>query len=228
MRVPFKTETDAFRVAVALGLLVGASVVVGLLASRAYGVVLFAAGVAAGVTFELAGRETDRGSALQEAADAPHRHGASGGKRHLLVVTSVKLAGEELRRELAAAGGPGVELDVLAPILASRSHYWASDLDREGEEAHERLEASLAWAAEQGFAAKGEVGDPDPLLAIADELRDFGADEVIVVTHSGERRSWLANRMLGHLARELDVPVREIALGDEQDRSAVLPPSPAE
>ncbi len=228
MRVPFKTETDAFRVAVALGLLVGASVLVGLLASRAYGVVLFAAGVAAGVTFELVGRETDRGSALQEAADAPHRHGASGGKRHLLVVTSVKLAGDELRRELAAAGGPGVELDVLAPILASRSHHWASDLDREGEEAHERLEASLAWAAEQGFAAKGEVGDPDPLLAIEDELRDFGADEVIVVTHSGERRSWLANRMLGHLARELDVPVREIALGDEQDRSAVLPPSPAE
>jgi hypothetical protein len=227
MRVPFKTETDAFRVAVALGLLVGAAVVVGLLASRAYGVVLFAAGVAAGVTFELAGRETDRGSALQEAADAPHRHGASGGKR-LLVVTSVKLAGEDLRRELAAAGGPGVELDVLAPILASRSHYWASDLDREGEEAHERLEASLAWAAEQGFAAKGEVGDPDPLLAIEDELRAFGADEVIVVTHSGERTSWLANRMLGHLARELDVPVREIALGDEQDRSAVLPPSPAE
>jgi hypothetical protein len=228
MRVPFKTETDAFRVAVALGLLVGASALVGLLASRAYGVVVFAAGVAAGITFEVSGRETDRGSALQEAADAPHPHGASGGRRHLLVVTSVELAGEELRRELAAAGGAGVELDVLAPILASRSHYWASDLDREREEAHERLEASLAWAAEQGFAAKGEVGDADPLLAIEDELRDFGADEVIVVTHSGERKSWLANRMLGHLARELDVPVREIALGDDQDRSAVPPPSPAE
>ncbi len=189
--------------------------------------VLFAAGIAAGITFELAGRETGRGSALQEAADAPHLHGASGGTRHVLVVTSVKLAGEELRRELAA-GGAGVELDVLAPILASRSHYWASDLDREREEARERLEASLAWAAEQGFAAKGEVGDADPLLAIEDELRDFGADEVIVVTHSGERTSWLANRMLGHLARELDVPVREIALGGEQDRSALPPPSPAE
>ncbi|MDP9346413.1 MAG: hypothetical protein M3P44_11980 [Actinomycetota bacterium] len=227
MRFPFKTETDAFRVAVALGLVAGASLLVGLLASRAYGVVLFAAGIAAGITFELAGRETGRGSALQEAADAPHLHGASGGTRHVLVVTSVKLAGEELRRELAA-GGAGVELDVLAPILASRSHYWASDLDREREEARERLEASLAWAAEQGFAAKGEVGDADPLLAIEDELRDFGADEVIVVTHSGERTSWLANRMLGHLARELDVPVREIALGGEQDRSALPPPSPAE
>jgi hypothetical protein len=133
MRVPFKTETDAFRVAVALGLVAVASVLVGVLSSRAYGVVLFAAGIAAGVTFELAGREADRGSALREAAHAPHRHGASGGKRHILVVAGVTLAGEELRRELGAAGGAGVELDVLAPILASQSHYWASDDDRERE-----------------------------------------------------------------------------------------------
>ncbi len=211
MRIPFKTETDAFRVAAVLGLVVGASILVGWLSSRAYGVVFFAAGIAAGVTFELAGRETDRRSALREAANAPHPHGASGGKRHILVVAGVTLAGEELRTALAAGGGAGVELDVLAPILASRTHRWASDVDREREEARERLDASLAWAAEQGFAAKGEIGDPDPLVAIEDELRDFGADEVIIVRDPGERRSWLANRMLGHLARELDVPVREIA-----------------
>jgi GABA permease len=215
MRIPFKTESDAFRVAVVLGVVAAAAVLVGWLTSQAYGVVLFAAGIAAGVTFELAGRETDRRSALQQAADAPHRHGASGGKRHILVVASETLAGEELRRELAAAGEAGVELDVLAPILASRSHYWASDLDHERAEARERLEASLAWAAAHGFAAKGEVGDPDPLVAIEDELRDFGADEVIVATHSREHTSWLAKRMLGHLTRELDVPVREVVVGDD-------------
>ncbi len=226
MRLPFKTETDAFRVAVALGLLAGVSVLVGWLASRPYGVVLFAAGIAAGVTFELAGREADRGYALREAAHGPHPHGASGGKRHILVVASEELAGEELARELGAAGGADVELDVLAPILASRSHYWASDVDREREQARARLEASLAWAADHGFAAKGEVADPDPLLAVEDELRDFGADEVIIVMPARERRSWLANRMLGHLARELDVPVREIVVGDEHDRTPT-PPGPS-
>jgi hypothetical protein len=115
---------------------------------------------------------------------------------------------------------------VLAPILASRSHYWASDLDREREEARARLEASLAWAADQGFAAKGEVADPDPLVAVEDELRDFGADEVIIVMPARERTNWLANRMLGHLTRELDVPVREIVIGDEQDRTSAPPASP--
>ena len=69
------------------------------------------------------------------------------------------------------------------------------------------------------FAAKGEVGDPDPLTAIEDELRDFGADEVIIATTSGERTSWLANRMLGHLARELDVPVRQVAVAADEPRT---------
>jgi hypothetical protein len=227
MRVPFKTETDAFRVAVALAFLLAASVLVGLVASRAYGVVLFAAGIAAGVTFELAGREADRGAGLREAAHGPHPHGAGGGKRRILVVASERLGGEQLRAQLAAVGEIGVQLDVLAPILVSRSHYLASDVDRERDEALERLAASLAWAAEHGFAAKGEVADPDTRVAIEDELRDFGADEVIIVRPARERTSWLANRMLGHLARELDIPVREIMIGDEHDLSPARPPSPS-
>jgi GABA permease len=214
MRVPFKTEPDALRVAVALALLAGVSILVGWLASPPYGVVVFAAGLAAGVTFELAGRETDRRSSLREAAHASHPHGAAGETRHILVVASATLSGEDLRREVEAGGGT-VELDVLAPILASRSHYWASDVDREHAEAQERLQASLAWAIGHGFTAKGEVGDADPLIAIEDELRDFGADEVIIVTHPRERARWLANRMVGHLQRELDIPVRQIAIADE-------------
>jgi hypothetical protein len=225
MRLPFKTETDAFRVAIALGLLAGASVLVGLVASRAYGVVVFAAGIAAGMTFELAGREADRRSALRDAAHGPHPHGAATGNRHVLVVAGVELAGDALGKELAAGDASEVQLDVLAPILASRSHFWASDVDDEREQARVRLEASLAWATDQGFAAKGEVADPDPLVAVEDELRDFGADEIVIVMAARERKSWLANRMLGHLARELDVPVREIVVDDEHDHSPT-PPRP--
>jgi hypothetical protein len=227
MRMPFKTESDAFRVAVALGLVGAASILLGVLASRAYGIVLFAAGIAAGVVFELAGRETDRGTALREAADAPHPHGTTRGKHHILVVAGERLAGEELGRKLRAEGGPDVELDVLVPILASRSHQLAGDIDRERDEAQQRLEASLAWATEQGLAATGEVGDSDPLMAIEDELRDFGVDEVVIVRHARERRSWLANRMLGYLTKELAVPVREILVGDEHDRPP-LPSGPSE
>jgi hypothetical protein len=224
MRMPFKTESDAFRVAAALGLVGAASLLLGLLTTRAYGIVLFSAGVAAGVVFELAGRERDRGAELREASHAPHPHGATAGQRHVLVVAGETLAGERLAQELGAGGGVQIELDVLAPILASRSHQLAGDIDRERADAQRRLEDSLAWARKHGFAAKGEVGDEDPLTGIEDELRDFGADEVVIVRHGGERRSWLANRMLGYLARELEMPVREVVVGDEHGRP--LPPHP--
>ena len=130
------------------------------------------------------------------------------------------LHGEELRQQLQPEPGVDLELDVLSPVMASRRHHWAGDVDREREQAQVRLEASLAWARQQGFVAKGEVGDPDAMRAIEDELRDFGADEVIIVTHPSERTTWLANRMLSHLKRQLEVPVREIVMGDEHDRSS--------
>jgi hypothetical protein len=149
---------------------------------------------------------------LRDAAHEEHAHGA----RHVLVVATAELAGEDLRRELMARGG-AVELDVLAPILTSHSHYWASDVDREREEAHRRLERSLAWATAHGFAASGEVGDPDPLTAIEYELRGFEPDEVIVAMPPGEHRSWLANRMLAYLGRELNVPVRDVVVGAPPD-----------
>ena len=91
-----------------------------------------------------------------------------------------------------------------------------------------RLEASLAWAADQGFAARGEVGDADSLTAVEDELRDFGADEVIIVLHPRERTSWLARRMLGHLERELDIPVRQIVVADDGQHSPVPPEAQTE
>jgi hypothetical protein len=226
MRMPFRTEADAFRVAVALASLLALSALVGWLSSRAYGIVLFAAGIAAGITFELAGRRADRRSALFEAAHAQHPEGASGGRRHVLVVAIETLAGEELYDALTTRGVADLELDVLAPVMTSRSHYWASDVDRERAAAQKRLEGSLAWAAARGLAAKGEVGDPDPLVAVEDELRAFGADEVIIAMHPHERTSWLGNRMIGHLERELDVPVREIAVRDDDSRAPR--PSPAD
>ena len=222
MRLPFRTETDALRVVVALALLTALAVLVGWTASRPYGVVVFAAGIAAGVTFELVGREPGPRSTLMEAAHGPHPRGGADGRRHVLIVADETLAGEELARQLTAAGGADVELDVLAPIVAPASHRLASDVDGERREAQERLRTSLAWAEDHGFRARGEVGDTDAMTAIEDELRDFGADEIIIATHARGRTSWLAKRMVAHLQRELDVTVREVFVDDRAQ-----PPMPS-
>jgi hypothetical protein len=95
-------------------------------------------------------------------------------------------------------------------VLVSRTHLAVSDIDRGLDEARTRLERSLAWAREQGIAARGEVGDPSIGTGIEDELRDSGADEVIVVARQAERQTWQERGELERLRRELDVPVRLI------------------
>jgi hypothetical protein len=49
-----------------------------------------------------------------------------------------------------------------------------------------------------------------------DELRDFGADEVIVVTHPSERETWQERGELERLRHELDVPVTHVMVGDHE------------
>jgi hypothetical protein len=99
------------------------------------------------------------------------------------VIANESPSGSELRDQILAGDGERIEVDVLAPVLTSRVHLGVSDIDHELAEAHERSGRSLVWARAQGIVARGEVGDPSPITAFEDELRDFCADEVIVVTH---------------------------------------------
>jgi GABA permease len=102
---------------------------------------------------------------------------------------------------------------VVAPILASRVHYIASDVDAELAEARRRLDTALDWARAEGLRATGKVGDPNAALgAIEDELRLFGADEVIISTHPPGRSNWLETGIVERLRDELDVPVTHVVV----------------
>lgn len=215
MRAPVRSETDAFWVAVGAAAVIGVSLLIGVLATPLAGVVFFAvAFVVAAVAYVVVGRR-DRPAVLHNAARASHPHGARAGTRHVLVIANETLSGSALRERLASANGDRLEVDVLAPVLTSPLHYGVSDIDRELRRARRRLRRSLAWAREQGIDAHGEVGDPSPTTAIEDELRDFGADEVIVVTHPGDSETWQERGELERLRRELDVPVTHVIAGDE-------------
>jgi hypothetical protein len=215
MRAPIRSEPDAFR----LSLLAAAAVVVCLLAGWALappvGVALFAVALAAALVVYLRAPNPDRRRVLQEAAHARHPHGAPAGVRHVLVVANDTLAGEELRERIVGGDGAPVEVDVLAPVLTSPVHLGVTDVDRETRAAQRRLERSLAWARAQRIRARGSVGRTTPELSIEDELRDFGADEVIVVTHPRGRETWQERRELERLQAELDVPVTHLVVGGD-------------
>jgi hypothetical protein len=212
MRPPVRSEVGAFRFTIAGALVVGASVLIGWLAEPVAGLVVFAIAVGSAAIAYVYVARRDRPAVLRQAvSEARPRDGGRAG-RHVLVVANVALAGTELGELIRRRGDEHVEVDVLAPVLASRIHYGASDIDLELADARARLERSLAWARERRIVAWGEVGDPNPTTAIEDELRAFGADELIVVTHPRDRETWQERGELARLRRELDVPVTHVVV----------------
>ena len=214
MRTPIRSEQEAFRFVFASVAVVAVSALVGSLTEPLVGVAVFALAVLLAAIAYLRADNPDRRTVLRDAAHEPHPHGGRAGTRHVLVVANEALAGDQLHERITGAGGERVEVDVLAPVLTSHLHYAVSDVDNELAEARARLDRSLAWARECGIVARGEVGDPSPTTAIEDQLRDFGADEVIVVTHPRERETWQEQGEVERLRRELDVPVTHVMVGD--------------
>jgi len=212
MRLPIRTETEAVRFVFAGCGVIAVSVLLGWLTTPLVGVAFFVVAFVIGAIAYLRAPNPDHRTPFADAETEPHRHGGTRGLRHVVVVANQTLSGDELRRRLTQMGGR-LELDVLAPVLTSHVHYAVSDIDSELAEARRRLDQSLAWARESGFVARGEVGDPNPTTAIEDELRDFGADAVVVVTHPRELETWQEHGELERLQRELQVPVQHVMVG---------------
>jgi hypothetical protein len=200
---PSKPHSYAWPAALRLAVLLAAAVGVSVIASPLAGGVILAVGLVL-----LIGYEVTRPTGLLRAAEqAPHPHG---GRRHVVVVADAPLAGDDLAETITQAAGPNAELDVLAPVLVSHTHYATSDSDAETRAAQTRLDASLEWAAAHGFSARGEVGDDEPATALADELRDFGADAVVIVTNGERRTKWAETRELDRARAELEIPILHV------------------
>ena len=216
-RVPFGSEDGALRFTLGAGLVIGASVFIGWLSAPGAGLAVFAVATLSAALSRLCVTVRDRPAglrrAMSEAALDPAKPQVS---HHVLVVANEALAGAELAELILQHRRVHVEVDVLAPVLASRVHYAVSDIDGELAQARTRLERSLAWAREHKIVARGEVGDPNPTTALEDELRTFGANEVIVVTHPRDRETWQERGELARLRRELDVPVTHVVVRNDR------------
>jgi nucleotide-binding universal stress UspA family protein len=82
---------------------------------------------------------------------------------------------------------------VVAPALNSRLRHWLSDEDDARRSAQARVAAFIERLGERGVHAEGRVGDVDPLLAIADALSMFPADQIVIAARP-ERSTQLVAR----------------------------------
>jgi GABA permease len=221
MRNPVRSETDAFYVAWGSAFVIGVSVALGALVDPLVGIALFVGAVAGVLAWELATKDPDRRRPLREAA-SQGRRGAEEKRPCVLVIANRTLDSDELRGELRARIANGSDLHVVAPIVTSRVHYIASDVDGELEDARRRLAEAIAWCEGQGIEVSGKVGDPmSAFAAIEDELRAFAADEVLISTYPRGRSNWLETGIVERLRDELEIPVTHIvAEGARADAGA--------
>jgi hypothetical protein len=132
----------------------------------------------------------------------------------VLVVANETVGGKPLREEIrrrAEEHRPSSVL-VVTPALNSPVRHWVSDEDGARARAQERLEVSIARLAEEGVEARGEIGDGDPLQAIEDALRTFGADEIVISTHPEGRSHWLERGVVSGARARFAVPITHVVV----------------
>jgi hypothetical protein len=223
MRLPVQSETDAFRVTYGIAVLIGVSVALGLLISPVWGAAVFTILTLAVLFADLVAKDPERPLPLRAAARAPHPE-ASADIWRILVVANESLEGDDLRAAILGHAKSRPELMVVAPVLVSRTHFVTTDVDGEMDQARERLALTLDWAHTHGLPASGHIGDPmHPMLAVEDDLRRFGPDQVIVATHPAESRNWQEGDLIARLRSELDVPVTQVVVDRAHHHLEIVP-----
>ena len=213
-RNPFRSEAEAYRF---LLLTVGyfALIVVGASIATWLGVVVFVVLTATAVVLWLRSRSNE--PVLRAAVPARSR---AEDERRILVIANETVGGEELLAILRRKSeGVNERVLVVCPALNSQVRTWASDEDGARAAAQQRLDASLARLRQDGVHAQGEVGDGDPLQAIEDALRTFGADEIVISTHPEGRSNWLERNVVGSARDRFDVPITHVVVDLEASAS---------
>jgi hypothetical protein len=142
----------------------------------------------------------------------------SEGRPRILVVANETVEGEELLAELRRlVAGRSADVHVVCPALNSKLRHWTSDEDGARVAAQARLERSLERLRAAGLAASGEVGDADPVQAIEDSLRVFGADDIVLATHPPGRSHWLERGVVDAVRDRFVVPVTHVVVDLERN-----------
>ena len=130
--------------------------------------------------------------------------------RGILVVANRTCPCPALTDEVARRAGDTIDVFIVAPALNSRVRHWVSDVDDAVARARDRLELALADLRKRGVSARGEVGDANPVLAIADALASFPASAIVIATHPPGRSNWLERGLIEKARARFDLPVTHL------------------
>jgi len=213
---PLRSEAEAFRFLIASIGYFGAIVIGSLAGGRWVGLGVFVALTAVVVGWWFRARREER----PQPRTVPRPHAPD--ERRILVIANETVGGHTLRSMILERSlDVREEVLVVTPALNSPLKTWTSDEDEARAAAQARLDTSLAKLAQAGVQARGEVGDGDPLQAIEDALRTFGADEIILSTHPEGRSNWLERGVVSKARERFAVPITHVVVDLEREREEI-------
>jgi nucleotide-binding universal stress UspA family protein len=216
MRNPFRSEAEAYRFVIGTVGYFAAIVIATAVGGRWWGLGVFVV-LSVLVLIWFFRREARE----QPAASAPRLRSAED-ERRILVIANETVAGRALREAIeAAAEGYRANVLVVSPALNSPLKHWASDEDQARAAAEERLRRSIAELERLGISARGEVGDADPVQAIEDALRTFGADVIVISTHPEGRSNWLERGVVTSARERFAVPITHVVVDLDAEAAGV-------
>jgi len=217
---PLRSEAEAYRFLLLTVGYFAAIAIAALAIGKWAGIIVFLALTLAGAAYVVRAR---RHEPPRQAV--PGRRGREN-ERRILVIANETVGGERLRDEInRRSEGYDEQVLVVTPALNSPLRHWASDEDNARVEAQKRLDASLERLRSGGIDARGEVGDAEPLQAMEDALRLFGADEIIISTHPEGRSHWLEKNIVQAARERFAVPITHVVVDLEAEREEVRDPS---
>jgi hypothetical protein len=136
----------------------------------------------------------------------------------LLAIVTDPLEGIESVEEIRRRGnGNEIQVRLVVPAVeAGPVRHLLGDIDEAKRQAEDRLRTSLAELERHGIGADGSIGDPDPVQAARDALREAPADEVLIFERSGEER-WFEGDLFERAQEQLEPPLHLVVLGAEGD-----------
>lgn len=134
--------------------------------------------------------------------------------RRLLVVINTEIPEGVLRALVQSRAGEDAEMLVVAPASEiSRLDWLTNAEDGARTEAAGLADKTAVAAPTEDVEAR--VGDSDPLKAIADALRTFAADEILVVAHPDDEAGWLEEGSGVAAQSRFGLPITRVTVAED-------------
>jgi hypothetical protein len=134
--------------------------------------------------------------------------------RRLLVVVTTEVSAAAVKVFVRGSAGEDAEVRVVAPASDISRLDWLTNAEDDARTDASVLADETAEAAPTADV-QARVGDSDPVKAIEDSLREFAADEVLVIVRPDDEASWLESGSGDEAQARFPLPVRLLTVAED-------------